>query len=202
MATTASAAVPPSARIPAPTSAVAGCPAATPGPHAAHPAVEANRLLQGSLARLLAFRRPRSRLRRVTSFTRGGERGIVYERSSMSLTKEVKLEVIEKHGSGPGRHGIAAGPDRDADAADQRPDRAPPSAPEGSLLPSGPPEARRPPPPLPRLLAAQGHRGLPSPHQGARPEKVGLPSREGGSLSESAVSGGADSNLHLPETKE
>jgi small subunit ribosomal protein S15 len=37
----------------------------------------------------------------VHFLTRGGDCGIVYERSCMSLTKEVKLEVIEKHGSSP-----------------------------------------------------------------------------------------------------
>jgi small subunit ribosomal protein S15 len=37
----------------------------------------------------------------VPSFTRGGDCGVVYEEEWMSLTKEAKREVIEKHGRGP-----------------------------------------------------------------------------------------------------
>jgi small subunit ribosomal protein S15 len=37
----------------------------------------------------------------VPSFTRGGDRGVVYEEERMSLTKEAKREVIDKHGRGP-----------------------------------------------------------------------------------------------------
>jgi small subunit ribosomal protein S15 len=37
----------------------------------------------------------------VFSFTRGGDCGVVYEEECMSLTKEAKLELIEKHGRGP-----------------------------------------------------------------------------------------------------
>ena len=122
----------------------------------------------------------------------------------MSLTKEVKLEIVEKHGRGQNgdRFGGGAG--------------CPPSRgrindltehlrthPEGSLLAARAPEARRPATTIPELHATKGHRGLPRPHQGARPAPVRLQrrsDREGGSLSEPAPprrSVRADSNLHL-----
>ena len=47
----------------------------------------------------------------------------------MTLTKEAKQELIEKHGQDEHGHRLARGADRDADAADQRADRAPAHAP-------------------------------------------------------------------------
>jgi small subunit ribosomal protein S15 len=44
----------------------------------------------------------------VTSFTRSGDRGAeLREEILLSLTKEAKLEVIEKHGRGPADTGSA-----------------------------------------------------------------------------------------------
>src|SRR5450432_1211350 len=73
---------------------------------------------------------------------------------------------VRKVGDG---HGLARGPDLDADGTDQRPDRAPADAREGSLLASRPAQARRPAAPVPELPAEEGSRGLSRPHQGARP---------------------------------
>src|SRR6266516_2380586 len=83
-----------------------------------------------------------------------------------------------------GRHRLAAGADRDADAADQRADRASAPAQARPLLAAGAAQARRAAPPLPDLLAEEGPRGLPRPHQGARPAPLAPKNPEGGSSSE------------------
>src|SRR5436190_2407964 len=66
-------------------------------------------------------------------------------------------------------HGLARGSDRDADSEDQRADAAPALAPQGSLLAPRAAEARRTATAVPELPAEEGPRGLPRPHQGARP---------------------------------
>src|SRR5581483_1663432 len=81
------------------------------------------------------------------------------------------------------RHRLAGGSGRDADAAHQRVDGALAHAQARSLLAPRSAQARRAPAPVPELPAAEGRRGLPRPHQGARPAPV-APIKEGGSLSE------------------
>src|SRR6202007_1418504 len=83
-----------------------------------------------------------------------------------------------------GRHGLAAGADRDADAADQRADRASTRPQARPLLAARAAQARRAAAPLPELPATARPRGLPSPHQGARPAPLAPKNTEGGSSSE------------------
>ena len=95
-------------------------------------------------------------------------------RSRMSLTKEVKLEIVEKHGEGSRRHWFGGGAGSPPHETHQRSHRASADASEGSLLAARALEARRPAAAVPRLPLQKGHRGLPRPHQGARPPPVGL----------------------------
>src|SRR6185503_2526374 len=92
-------------------------------------------------------------------------------------------------------HRLDRGPGRDAHPEDQRAHRAPPDAPEGPLLEARSSVAGRAPPPVPRLPAAQGPRGLPGPHQGARPPPVARSraktEKEGGRLIERRAAGAA-----------
>ena len=79
----------------------------------------------------------------------------------MSLTKEVKLEIVEKHGRGPADTGSA-----EVQVAllttDQRPHRASADASQGSLLAARAPEARRPASAIPQLPGKdiEGYRAL------------------------------------------
>ena len=117
----------------------------------------------------------------------------------MTLTKEAKQEIIGKHGRARGRHRLAEVQIALLTRADQPAHRASADAHEGSLLAPRAAQARRPPPPVPELPAAEGSRGLPRPDQGARPAAIN-PGRqpEGGSLSERLADGRFDSNLHPP----
>ncbi len=89
--------------------------------------------------------------------------------TAMTITTERKREIAAKFGAGVAGHRQHQGPGGPADRAHQPPDRAPARAEQGPPLAPWPLDARRPSPPLPRLFAAQGPRGLPRSHQGARP---------------------------------
>src|SRR5207342_222051 len=105
IATTASAAVPPSERISAPTSVVAGWPAAIPG--LTWGSCQVTKFHKG---KSVAATLPRDRIRgpSVPLPSRGaGTAESPIRRSPMSLTKEAKLEVIEKHGRSPADTGSA-----------------------------------------------------------------------------------------------
>src|SRR3982751_2269566 len=82
------------------------------------------------------------------------------------------------------RHRLVAGADRDADPADQRADRASAHPQARPLLAARAAQARRPAPPLLELPAEARPRGLPRPHQGARPAPLAPKYPEGGSSSE------------------
>src|SRR6185437_8007189 len=92
-----------------------------------------------------------------------------------------------------GRHRFAAGADRDADAADQRPDRASADPQARPLFAAWAAQARRPASPLPELPAEARPRGLPSPHQGARPAPLAPNNTGGGSSSEPEQRSGSSS---------
>jgi hypothetical protein len=87
----------------------------------------------------------------------------------MALTKEAKQEATKKFGKSETDTGspevqIAMLTERITQLTEH-----PADAREGSLLAARPAEARRPAPPVPELPAEEGSRGLPGPHQGARP---------------------------------
>src|SRR3954453_17261334 len=86
-----------------------------------------------------------------------------------------------------GRHRLDAGAGRDADAADQRADRASARPQARPLLAARAAQARGAAPPLSELLAKARSRGLPRPHQGARPAPLAPKNTEGGSSSEPAT---------------
>src|SRR5262252_8888204 len=88
-----------------------------------------------------------------------------------------------------GRHRLAAGADRDAHAANQRADRASAHPQARPLLAARAAQARRAAPPLLELPAEARPRGLPRPHQGARPAPLAPNYTEGGSSSEPAFAG-------------
>ena len=91
----------------------------------------------------------------------------------MSLTKEVKLEVVAQHGRGPADTGspqvqIAMLTRRINDLTEHLRQHPKDHYSRRGLL-----QLVGPPPPVPRLLPAKGPRGLSRPHQGARPASVG-----------------------------
>src|SRR5262249_37279312 len=93
-------------------------------------------------------------------------------------------------------HRLARGPDRDADPADQRADRASTQPQARPLLASRAAQAGRPPPAVPELPSAEESRGLPRPHQGARPAPLAPTSHEGWTFERAPRPRGADSNIH------
>src|ERR671934_822355 len=172
-ATAASAALPPSCRISIPASTVCGCPAATPAGRA-EGAIPVATLLRdrASAARVLPARRRGLRSRRPG--------GLVDPHEGSQAGHHLQARAQRD------RYGLGAGADRAPDDAHQPAHRAPARAPEGSLLPARPLEARRPPAPVLELPAAERLGGLPRADQGAGPQALArFASSEGGCLSES-----------------
>src|SRR4051794_24531023 len=166
-ATAASAAEPPAARISAPASAVAGCPAATPGPSIVR--YPTGRPCPGRARALPARRRGpgRHRQRRLNGPHQGSEAG--------------DHRQARPHRRG---HRLAGGADGDAHDADQPADGASPHPPQGPLLAARAPEARRPAAAVPELSPAGESRGLSRAHQGARPAPLAPTPTRGGDLGE------------------
>src|SRR4051812_19878560 len=100
----------------------------------------------------------------------------------MAGTDETK-EMYEPHEGSQGRdrlqawgerhrHGVDESPDRAAQPAHQRPDRAPADASEGSLLAPRPAQAGRPPSSLSHLSPKARPGGLPGTDQGTGAAQV------------------------------
>ena len=119
----------------------------------------------------------------------------IHVRRQMTLTKEEKQVHIGKFGKHETDTGSPEVQIAMLTPAHQRAHGASPHAQARSLLAPRPAQARRASPALPQLPAAERRRGLPGPHQGARPAPLALRFTEGGSLSE-LLDRGADSNLH------
>ena len=116
----------------------------------------------------------------------------------MALTKEVKQELIGKHGRNEADTGspevqIAMLTQRINDLTEHLRTHA-----EGPLLPARALEARRPAAAVPELHAEARPRGLSRPHQGARPQALAL-TRESGSLDEASLR--SDPNFHSPPSR-
>src|SRR5215207_4913792 len=103
-----------------------------------------------------------------------------------------------------GRHGLRAGSDRVALAADRGPYRAPPDTREGPPFPPRAAQAGRAPPATLGLPAKEGPGGVSHPHQGPGPaqvENATRPGGAGGSLRERRFEAASNLRLRLPKER-
>ena len=109
------------------------------------------------------------------------------EVSRVTLSKVQKTSIITDASDARDGHGVARGPDRHPQRADQLPDGALQDPRQGPSLPARPDDAGRPAPPAARLPEDEGREAVSRPHREAGHPQVAAPSADSDPRPDSTV---------------